>query len=262
MEAVRPVPGSEVQMVGGEPDAVPAAERREPGGLDESAVHGFEKSGPDAVTGQRSRWRSSCNAGWHEDEYAEDSRQDEQAHNGRCPYLQPDPPPPHGGGAPYHSSGNLLLFETQTKPQTVAPPRNESPDRLGGLRSVSISLDESPAGQREAETDYLSAARATYPKREAAVADENSLKYGAVAYAPRRGNFMVMEAISVEAAIEKARRKGLKPGRVRGTDGIQFTRGRSDRIETISWEEFRETLARRNLQVMESGGFMKIMKKD
>ena len=73
---------------------------------------------------------------------------------------------------------------------------------------------------------------------------------------------MVMEAISVESAIERARRKGLKPGRVRGTDGIQFTKGRNDRLEIISWDEFRETLARRNLQVMEAGGFMKIMKKD
>ena len=72
---------------------------------------------------------------------------------------------------------------------------------------------------------------------------------------------MVMEAISVESAIEKARRKGLKPGRVKGTDGIQFTKGRNDRIEIISWDEFRDTMARRKLQVMESGGFMKIMKK-
>ena len=72
---------------------------------------------------------------------------------------------------------------------------------------------------------------------------------------------MVMEAISVDSAIEKARRKGLKPGRVKGTNGIQFTRGRNDRLELISWDEFRDTLARRRLVVMESGGFMKIMKK-
>jgi len=72
---------------------------------------------------------------------------------------------------------------------------------------------------------------------------------------------MVMEAISVEAAIEKARKKGLKPGRVKGTDGIQFTKGRNARVEVISWDEFRDTMTRRNLQVMESGGFMKIMKK-
>ena len=72
---------------------------------------------------------------------------------------------------------------------------------------------------------------------------------------------MVMEPVSVESAIEKAKKKGLRPGRVRGTDGIQFTKGRNKGIEVISWEEFRETLGRRRLQVYESSGYLKIMKK-
>ena len=72
---------------------------------------------------------------------------------------------------------------------------------------------------------------------------------------------MVMEPISVETAIEKAKKKGLRPGRVRGTDGVQFTKGRNPRLEVIDWDEFRKTLANRRLQVFESSGFMKIMKK-
>ncbi len=72
---------------------------------------------------------------------------------------------------------------------------------------------------------------------------------------------MVMEPVTVEVAIEKAKKKGLRPGRVRGTDGIQFTKGRNNRIEVISWDEFRDTLAERKLEVFESSGFMKIMKK-
>jgi hypothetical protein len=75
------------------------------------------------------------------------------------------------------------------------------------------------------------------------------------------GNGMVMEPISVESAIEKAKKKGLKPGRVRGTRGVQFTKGRNNRIDVISWDEFRETLTKRRLQVFESGGWMKIMKR-
>lgn len=70
-----------------------------------------------------------------------------------------------------------------------------------------------------------------------------------------------MEPISVESAIEKAKKKGLRPGRVKGTEGIQFTKGRNNRIDVISWDEFRDTLAQRDLQVFESSGFMKIMKK-
>ncbi len=72
---------------------------------------------------------------------------------------------------------------------------------------------------------------------------------------------MVMEPVSVESAIEKAKKKGLKPGRVRGTDGIQFTKGRNKGIEVIGWDEFRETLKKRRLQIYESSGYFKIMKK-
>jgi hypothetical protein len=80
-------------------------------------------------------------------------------------------------------------------------------------------------------------------------------------WAASGGIGLVMEPVSIEAAIEKAKKKGLRPGRVKGTDGIQFTKGRNDRIEVISWEEFRSTLADRQLEVFDSGGFMKIMKK-
>ncbi len=72
---------------------------------------------------------------------------------------------------------------------------------------------------------------------------------------------MVMEAISVDKAIDIAKRKGLKPGRVKGTKGVQFTKGKNPRLEIIDWDEFKNTLGRRRVQVYESGGWMKIMKK-
>jgi hypothetical protein len=72
---------------------------------------------------------------------------------------------------------------------------------------------------------------------------------------------MVMEAISVDKAIDIAKRKGLKPGRVKGTKGVQFTKGKNARLEIIDWDEFKTTLGKRKLQVYESGGWMKIMKK-
>ncbi len=61
--------------------------------------------------------------------------------------------------------------------------------------------------------------------------------------------------------MEIAQKKGLKPGRVKGTTGVQFTKGRNDRLEIIDWDEFKTTLSKRKLQVYESGGWMKIMKK-
>ena len=72
---------------------------------------------------------------------------------------------------------------------------------------------------------------------------------------------MVMEEISIDKAKSIASKKGLKPGRVKGTNGIQFTKGKNDRLEVIDWGEFEKTLNARKLAVYESGGWMKIMKK-
>lgn len=84
---------------------------------------------------------------------------------------------------------------------------------------------------------------------------------GGVTVAKTGRDLMVMEPVSVESAIEKAKKKGLKPGRVKGTSGIKFTKGPSKQIEVISWNEFRKTLRERRLQVYESSGSMKIMKR-
>ena len=72
---------------------------------------------------------------------------------------------------------------------------------------------------------------------------------------------MTMEPISVDKAIEIAKSKKLVAGRVKGTDGVQFTKGKNNRLEIIDWDEFKKTLKERKLQVYESGGWMKIMKK-
>jgi hypothetical protein len=58
---------------------------------------------------------------------------------------------------------------------------------------------------------------------------------------------MVMEPISLDKARTIAGKKSLKPGRVKGTDGIQFTKGGNSRLEIIGWEEFEKTLGKRNL---------------
>ena len=71
---------------------------------------------------------------------------------------------------------------------------------------------------------------------------------------------MVMEKISVEEAKKLAEKKGLKPGRVKGTDGVQFTKGTNARLETIDWNTFEDILKKRRLAVYSSGGWMKIMR--
>lgn len=70
-----------------------------------------------------------------------------------------------------------------------------------------------------------------------------------------------MSKIDLETARSIAREKGLKPGRVISSDGVQFTRGSDSRIEILDWEEFEGILESRELAIFESGGFMKIMKR-
>lgn len=73
-----------------------------------------------------------------------------------------------------------------------------------------------------------------------------------------------IDSKEVRAICEKQR---LKPGRVKKTEGIQFTRGRNSNIEILDWNEFEEALRIRRLAVYASKPnkkgtkFMKIMKK-
>ena len=71
---------------------------------------------------------------------------------------------------------------------------------------------------------------------------------------------MVMERIDLEKAKVIAKNKGLKPGKVKGTTGIQFTKGQNNRLDVIEWAEFESILKERKLAIYESGGWMKIMK--
>jgi hypothetical protein len=69
-----------------------------------------------------------------------------------------------------------------------------------------------------------------------------------------------MERIDLEKAKTIAKNKGLKPGKVKGTTGIQFTKGKNNRLDVIEWSEFEKILKERKLAIYESGGWMKIMK--
>ena len=72
---------------------------------------------------------------------------------------------------------------------------------------------------------------------------------------------MAMEKIDFAKAKAIAEKKGLKPGKVKGTNGIQFTKGNNNRLDVIGWNEFETLLNQRGLAVYESAGWMKIMKK-
>ena len=77
---------------------------------------------------------------------------------------------------------------------------------------------------------------------------------------PASGIHMAMQKIAFDKAKNIAKIKGLKPGKVKGTSGVQFTKGTHTRLDVITWDEFEEILAERKLAIYESGGWMKIMK--
>ena len=72
---------------------------------------------------------------------------------------------------------------------------------------------------------------------------------------------MSMEVITIARAQQIAKNQGIMPGRVKGTEGVQFTKGNNPRIEPISWEEFEAALAKRGLAIFATGSWMKIMNK-
>ena len=53
---------------------------------------------------------------------------------------------------------------------------------------------------------------------------------------------MAMEKIEFGRAKTIAEKKGLKPGKVKGTEGIQFTKGNNNRLTVITWDDFEALL--------------------
>jgi len=70
-----------------------------------------------------------------------------------------------------------------------------------------------------------------------------------------------MKPISLDRAKEIATEKNLRPGKVRGTTDVEFTRGGSPRVEVIDWPEFEQIVSSKGLEIHEGDGFMKLMKK-
>lgn len=77
----------------------------------------------------------------------------------------------------------------------------------------------------------------------------------------RDGTMPALREISFEYARQIASVKGLQPSKVRGTSTLRFSKGDSEKLQVITWDEFVRTANNRNLAVYESGGWMKLMRK-
>src|SRR5947199_8383631 len=70
-----------------------------------------------------------------------------------------------------------------------------------------------------------------------------------------------LKEISFEYARQIAAVKGLQPSKVRGTTRLRFTKGGSEKLQVITWDEFEKAASGRDLAVYESGGWMKLMRR-
>src|SRR5436190_21166832 len=74
-------------------------------------------------------------------------------------------------------------------------------------------------------------------------------------------NMPALKEISFEYARQIATVKGLRPSKVKGTNTLRFSKAGSEKLQVISWDEFEKTASSRNRAVFESGGWMKLMRK-
>ena len=91
----------------------------------------------------------------------------------------------------------------------------------------------------------------------------NGLKCISIKYRPGEPPMsitMTMVRIDIKKAQTIAKNKGLSPGRVKGTTGLQFVKGQKDKLEIISWDEFEKALEAKGLAIYEDAGYMRIMK--
>jgi hypothetical protein len=72
---------------------------------------------------------------------------------------------------------------------------------------------------------------------------------------------MVLQEISVDKAKDIAKKNGLKPAKVKGTDIVRFMKNPRDTLQEISWDEMEKTLKNNKLAIYASGTWMKIMKR-
>src|SRR5256712_11864017 len=63
-----------------------------------------------------------------------------------------------------------------------------------------------------------------------------------------------LKQISFEYARQIAAVKCLQPSKVRGTNTLRFTKGGSEKLQVITWDEFERTGSGRDLAIYESGG--------
>lgn len=85
--------------------------------------------------------------------------------------------------------------------------------------------------------------------------------YTGVGKIRQKGCTTPMKPISLDRCKQIAAEKNLKPGKVKGTTEVEFTRGGSARVDVIDWPEFEQIVAQKDLEIHEGGGFMKLMKK-
>lgn len=67
-----------------------------------------------------------------------------------------------------------------------------------------------------------------------------------------------MRILTIEEAKRLATEQGLTPGKIRGTNSVEFTRSTNPNADLLEWPEFERLVTKKKLSIQESGGFLRL----
>jgi hypothetical protein len=67
-----------------------------------------------------------------------------------------------------------------------------------------------------------------------------------------------IRVLTIDEAKRLATEQGLTPGKIKGTNLIEFTRSSNPKVVILEWPEFEKLVVRRKLSIQESGGYLRL----
>jgi hypothetical protein len=64
--------------------------------------------------------------------------------------------------------------------------------------------------------------------------------------------------LTIDEAKRFAVEQGLNPGKIRGTNDLEFTRSSNPKVDILEWPEFEKLIVKKRLSIQESGGFLRL----
>ena len=67
-----------------------------------------------------------------------------------------------------------------------------------------------------------------------------------------------IRVLTIDEARRVATEHGLTPGKIKGTNDLEFIRSSNPNADVLEWPEFERLIMKRKLTIQESGGFLRL----